>query len=1026
VDASSTISHVTLELVDDRFSLLRDSAAKRRGVGENQGERRRLESAAACFLIIRSRTMFKTSVPPRPVMFTGAVALLLASSLLAQSQKVESATATLRHSGQVLSVTKTIDLATGEESFVATDAAGRPADYAAALRTEREAAAQPDAKLVAPLSRVLGEAGGQPVVVGLWLRFDPKSLAFREELQMQVEAGIPYDRAKSELVAKVEAANALVVGQARAVLAGMGVPVVSSSRFAPLVFVSATAAQVTELAKLEFVNGLFADVEFKDIQDDAIDTHRWNRVHEFNIRGDGVQVAVLEDNGIDDAGCVSNILNVIGYANPANHNIQDHPTGGASVIGSMNSTYPGHARGIEILSANSTTAGGAPSYNTTNIIAASDWAIGQGADVVNCSFGFNDTPLVLQAIDHYVDYAVRFLTTTFAVAAGNNGGGSNDVSSPAVSFNCIAVGAINDAATATWSDDAMATFSSFDDPTSLHGDREKPEVSAEGVSMTMLDLGCAFTYVQSGTSFAAPGVAGMCGALMQMSSTLPGWPEAMKAIMMVAASHNVEGASRLSDKDGAGAMNGLQAYRLIEQNKFKIGTFLPTSFNNAGYYTTDIFLQGGDKARVCLVWDSLADGPAAFASDVLNADLDIAVIQGAGMTSGIVLGSSSSWDNSYEIVEFCPPATGWYTIRVNDFRFDGTSEYYGIAWTQDADGRYPHYRQWLSESTTSDATGPTIGNSFFWLDPIDFVNGGKTYLSVASAGVGTGVDLSGCRHSYGDYDFVTDLLLGAGNPWFIDFLGTWGSSGTTFSHRFDIPDDPFIVGIPLYYTILTLDPAAPDGILEIGSVERVTFWSHATDLVLGDDGSSGPINLGFTFNFYGVNYTQCYVNANGNITFGGADGDFSESLAEFTAGLPRIAPLWDDLNMNIAGRIRYRTAGADQFIVEWVNVPEYATTSSNQNSVLLVLNADGTIEFLYRDCSTVDAIVGISPGGGAAADAADFSHGFKLSTGADAFYEEFTGVAPATLDLDVSNSHRSKLRFTRVSSSSYRSSFETP
>ena len=569
--------------------------------------------------------MVKMSVP-RSVVIVGAITLLLVPSLLAQG-RIESGTATLRHSGRVLSVSKSINLATGEESFSATDLAGRPVDYLAALRVEQAAAAQPAAKLVAPLSQYLEEAAGQPITVGIWLRFDPKALDFRADLQAQVENGVAYDRAKADLLARVEAANAVVVGQARAQLIAMGVPVVSTARFAPIAFVNATAGQVIELAKLESVSGLFADVEFHDTTDDAINTHRWNRVHDFNIRGDGIQVAVLENNGIDDAACVSNILNVIGYNDPVNTNIQDHPTGTASVIGSMSAANPGHARGIQLHSANSVTAGGSPSYNTSNIIAASDWSIGQGADVVNCSFGFDDTPLTLQLIDHYVDYAVRFTTTTFTVAAGNNGGGTNDVSSPAVSWNCIAVGAMNDAATATWADDTMATFSSFDDPTSVHGDREKPELAAEGSSMTMLDLGCSFTYVASGTSFAAPGIAGMCGALMQMSSTLPGWPEVMKAIMMAAASHNIEGSSRLSDKDGAGGINGLQAYRLVDQNKFKIGTFLPTSFNNNGYFTTDIYLQGGDKARVCLVWDSLADGPAAYTGNVLNADLDVSVIR---------------------------------------------------------------------------------------------------------------------------------------------------------------------------------------------------------------------------------------------------------------------------------------------------------------------------------------------------------------------------------------------------------------
>jgi hypothetical protein len=954
-----------------------------------------------------------------------SLAATIAMTFASLSPAQDKVRAHFRSSGQTLTVQKVFDARTGQYAAVAVDEAGNPVDYAAALRHARELASKPAAKIVDPLPQYIAEAGGRPIIVGVWLRFDPKNVDFRADLKRQIDSGVPFPAAKAAMLASLEAGNGLVVNPARALFESLGIPVASWARFAPLVFVRADATQVTALSELEIVDGLYADIVFQDHTNDAIDTHRWNRVHDFNIRGGDVKVAVLEDNGIDDAVCGTPILNVIGYNN-ASHNIQDHPTGSASVIGSMSASNPGHARGIQILSANGTNGSGNASYATADIIAASEWAIGQGADVVNCSFGFTNSPLALQQIDRYVDYSVRFSTATFAVSAGNAGGGTNDVSSPGVAFNCITVGAIDDANTPSWADDIMAGYSSFDDPTSAHGDRQKPEVSAEGTNMTLLDLGCVFTYNASGTSFAAPGVAGMCGALMGMDSTLRGWPEAMKAVMMAAASHNLEGASRLSDVDGAGGMNGLQAYRIVDQNKYTLGVFNTGSFSNNGYFTYDIYLQGGDKTRICLVWDSLASGPAAYATDVLDADLDITVIQGQGQTVG-GLSSSSSWDNSYEIIEFCPPSTGWYTVRVNDFRFDGLSEYYAIAWTQTADGRYVHYRDWLSESTTSDATGPTIGNSAFWLDPIDFANGGKTYLSVVSAGIGTGIDLPGaCRHSYGDFDFVTNLLLDAANPFFLNFIGTWSGSGTTFSHRWNIPDDAFIVGIPLYMTPLTLDPGAPDGVLEIGEVEKLTFWSHATDLLLGDDGSSGPISLGFSFPFYGGTYTDCYINANGNITFGGSESTWTESVGGLTAGLPRIAALWDDLNMNIAGKIRYRTSGAQQFIVEWVNVPEYSTSATNQNSVFLVLNADGSIEFWYRDCSAQDAIVGISPGGGSGGTARDLSHGWTENSFGNALYEEFTGVAPSTLDLDVANSYRAKLRFKRLSANSYRATYESP
>lgn len=49
---------------------------------------------------------------------------------------------------------------------------------------------------------------------------------------------------------------------------------------------------------------------------------------------------------------------------------------------------------------------------------------------------------------------------------------------------------------------------------------------------------------------------------------------------------------------------------------------------------------------------------------------------------------------------------------------------------------------------------------------------------------------------------------------------------------------------------------------------EVTYTSSNTNL-MGDDNFAGPFNLGFTFNFYGTDYTQAYVNINGTLNFGG-------------------------------------------------------------------------------------------------------------------------------------------------------------
>ncbi len=43
--------------------------------------------------------------------------------------------------------------------------------------------------------------------------------------------------------------------------------------------------------------------------------------------------------------------------------------------------------------------------------------------------------------------------------------------------------------------------------------------------------------------------------------------------------------------------------------------------------------------------------------------------------------------------------------------------------------------------------------------------------------------------------------------------------------------------------------------------------SLPTTLPAGDDNSSAAVNIGFTLNFFGTNYSSLYVNNNGNVTF---------------------------------------------------------------------------------------------------------------------------------------------------------------
>jgi len=78
-----------------------------------------------------------------------------------------------------------------------------------------------------------------------------------------------------------------------------------------------------------------------------------------------------------------------------------------------------------------------------------------------------------------------------------------------------------------------------------------------------------------------------------------------------------------------------------------------------------------------------------------------------------------------------------------------------------------------------------------------------------------------------------------------------------------------------------------------------------------DDGSWGPLNIGFTFTFYGNNYTQFHVSSNGLVMFGSGSGDYTEDPIPST-GTPNnlISAFWDDIVIDPSGKILYTTIGA--------------------------------------------------------------------------------------------------------------------
>jgi hypothetical protein len=590
-----------------------------------------------------------------------------------------------RPRGQTVEFVKAVDRRSGNAVTLAFDREGKRFDAESIERSALEKRARRGKLHDVLQARIAKGRKGERIPVAVWLAMpgaeDDANDRRPERLDELEDARRAGGRERITAVPREDVASAVsrFLETNEGELSGAQA---RGDRLAPVIYARLSASQIRALANRDDVAAVFLydSRGFDDLtQSIAISEAAVPQAN--GTTGNGVRVAVWEQ-GPDQ----TNQLNIQGFYDPGQSAMSSHARMTCGIINNTaTSGSNGYAPDCDLFSANS--------YD----LDALAWAVGQGCTVISQSFHRDDeqTDSGPSYDDIYKDWVALRRPWPTIIQASGNGPSSEYVNHKG--FNSLAIGSHDDAA------GAMAASSVFKNPASGHGDRELPEMCANGTGVTVLGL------TDSGTSFAAPAAAGTAALIQSADGVLQSWPEATRAILLAGARRNVTGSRWWSDvsagvdaKDGSGALNARESVEIANQRGSRggsgsrrgwdIGRLRSSDFGSDRFLNWDYRLlvpqQPGPlqiftswRAKAVLAWNSRVTefnflGIRFPLGSSLTLDLDLEIYDSGG---NLVTGSWS-WDNSYEIAEWTAVPGETYSIRPR--RWSGSDEsWFGIAWT---------------------------------------------------------------------------------------------------------------------------------------------------------------------------------------------------------------------------------------------------------------------------------------------------------------------------------------------------------
>jgi len=163
---------------------------------------------------------------------------------------------------------------------------------------------------------------------------------------------------------------------------------------------------------------------------------------------------------------------------------------------------------------------------------------------------------------------------------------------------------------------------------------------------------------------------------------------------------------------------------------------------------------------------------------------------------------------------------------------------------------------------------------------------------------------------------------------------------------------------PITFGYTYRDSSEPDG----PTYQWVDIAATGTPVYLYDDDGDGPFPIGFTFNFYGNDYTDLYVSSNGYLSFNNLDlTDYGNDCPLPNANTPNdsIYLMWDDLDPNDTGDPVYYQSfsscpygGGACLVVQYESYHHYPGGGSIAGTWEAILFENGSTLIQFEDAGT--------------------------------------------------------------------------